>query len=107
MSEPHPEGKMTARLDFTDSRVFVTGGTRGIGRAIAVEFAKCGARIAVNYLRNKAAAQETLEELETYGEGHILVKGNVADEAKVERMYDQIGETWGGLNILISNAACP
>lgn len=105
MSEPHPEGKMTARLDFTESRVFVTGGTRGIGRAIAVEFAKCGAKVAVNYLRNKQSAQETLEELEKYRDGHLLVKGNVADEARVERMYDQIGEEWGGLNILVSNAA--
>lgn len=98
-------GKMTARLDFSGSRVFVTGGTRGIGRAIALEFARSGARVAINYLRNKGSAQETLALLEEHGEGHLAVKGNVADSDKVDAMFEQIGEAWGGLDILVSNAA--
>ncbi len=99
------DGKMLQRLDFSNARVFVTGGTRGIGRAIAVEFAKSGARVAINYLRNKRSASEALSELEGFGEGHLLVKGNVADEAKVGAMYEAIEEAWGGLDILVSNAA--
>lgn len=98
-------GKMTERLDFSGSRVFVTGGTRGIGRAIAVEFARSGARVAINYLRNKNSAQETLALLEQHGEGHLAVKGNVADADKITEMFAQIGEAWGGLDILVSNAA--
>lgn len=98
-------GKMTARLDFTGTKVFVTGGTRGIGRAIAMEFAKSGATVAVNFLRNREAALETVNELKEFGDGHIAVKGNVADPVKIERMFDQIGEAWGELNVLISNAA--
>lgn len=99
------DGKMTARLDFTGTKVFVTGGTRGIGRAIALEFAKCGAQVAVNYLRNKSSANETLAELNQYGKGHLAVKGNVADEEKIVEMFDQIREAWGELHVLVSNAA--
>ncbi|MCA9322323.1 MAG: enoyl-[acyl-carrier-protein] reductase FabL [Planctomycetes bacterium] len=96
---------MTARLDFSGARVFVTGGTRGIGKAIAVEFARCGARVAINFLRNRSTAEEALKELEAHGTGHLLVKGNVADEVKVATMFDAIEEQWGGLDILVSNAA--
>lgn len=104
MAEAH-EGKMTARLDFSGAKVLVTGGTRGIGQAIALEFAKCGAKVAVNYLRNKQSAQETLDLLEQHGKGHLLVKGNVAEEDKISEMFKTIEDAWGGLNILISNAA--
>jgi enoyl-[acyl-carrier protein] reductase III len=96
---------MTARFDFKETKVFVTGGTRGIGRAIATEFARCGAQVAVNFLRNRSSAEETLKELEQFGGGHLIVKGNVADETKVAAMYDYIGEEWGGLDVLVSNAA--
>ena len=99
------EGKMTARLDFSGTRAFVTGGSRGIGRAIALEFAKSGARVAINYLRNKATAEATLRELEEFGSGHLLVKGNVAEEDRVHGMFEAIEAAWGGLDILISNAA--
>ena len=99
------DGKMTERLDFSDSRVFVTGGTRGIGKAIALAFAKSGAQVAINYLRNREAADETLKALSEFGDGHLVVKGNVAEAAKVERMYDTIGEAWGRLDTLVSNAA--
>ncbi|MEZ6195930.1 MAG: enoyl-[acyl-carrier-protein] reductase FabL [Planctomycetota bacterium] len=96
---------MTERLDFSGAKVFVTGGTRGIGRATALEFAKSGAQVAINFLRNRQSAEETLRELEAHGSGHMLVKGNVADAEKVAGMYDLIGEAWGGLDILVSNAA--
>ncbi len=99
------DGKMTERLDFGESRVFVTGGTRGIGKAIALAFAKSGAKVAVNYLRNREAADNTLAALSEYGDGHLLVKGNVADADKVAKMYDIIGDAWGRLDTLVSNAA--
>jgi enoyl-[acyl-carrier protein] reductase III len=104
MVESH-DGKMTARLDFSDAKVFVTGGTRGIGRAIALEFAKSGAQVAINYLRNKSSAQETLDLLNAHGTGHLLVKGNVAEPERVEEMFKTIEDAWGQLTILVSNAA--
>ena len=92
-------------FDFSDKRVFVTGGTRGIGRAIALDFAKNGARVAINFLRDRSSAEDALRELEEYGDGHLLVKGNVAKQDKVNAMFETIAEAWDGLDILVSNAA--
>jgi enoyl-[acyl-carrier protein] reductase III len=70
----------------SDSRaVLVTGGTRGIGKAIALRFASLGAaRIALGYLRNDSAAEAAAEEVRTAGSEPVLVRGNVASERVVE-----------------------
>ena len=81
--------------------VFVTGGSRGIGRAIATRFARDGAkRIAIGYLRNDAAAEETAEELRSLGAEPTLVRGNVTSQ----RVLDAVAEL-GPLDVLVHNAA--
>jgi enoyl-[acyl-carrier protein] reductase III len=81
--------------------VFVTGGSRGIGRAIARRFASDGAdRIAIGYLRNDAAAEETAGELRTAGAEVTLVRGNVTSD----RVLEQVAEL-GALDVLVHNAA--
>jgi enoyl-[acyl-carrier protein] reductase III len=81
--------------------VLVTGGTRGIGRAIALRFAARGAkRVAIGYLRNDRAADETAEELRTAGAEPILVRGNVTSE----RVLEQVAAL-GRLDVLVHNAA--
>ena len=81
--------------------VLVTGGTRGIGRAIALRFAARGAkRIAIGYLRNDRAAEETAEELRAAGAEPVLVRGNVTSE----RVLEQV-EALGPLDVLVHNAA--
>jgi enoyl-[acyl-carrier protein] reductase III len=81
--------------------VLVTGGSRGIGRAIALRFAARGAkRIAIGYLRNDRAAEETAEELRAAGAEPVLVRGNVTSE----RVLEQV-ETLGPLDVLVHNAA--
>jgi enoyl-[acyl-carrier protein] reductase III len=81
--------------------VFVSGGTRGIGKAIALRFARAGvARVAVGYMRNDAAAEATAEELRATGAEPVLVRGNVASE----RVAEQVGEL-GPLRALVHNAA--
>jgi enoyl-[acyl-carrier protein] reductase III len=81
--------------------VFVTGGSRGIGRAIALRFARDGAkRIAIGYLRNDRAAEETAEELRALGAEVVLVRGNVTSQ----RVLDEVAAL-GPLDVLVHNAA--
>jgi enoyl-[acyl-carrier protein] reductase III len=81
--------------------VLVTGGTRGIGRAIALRFAREGQkRVAIGYLRNDSAAEETADELRAAGAEPILIRGNVSSE----KVLDQVREL-GPLDALIHNAA--
>jgi enoyl-[acyl-carrier protein] reductase III len=81
--------------------VFVTGGSRGIGRAIALRFARDGAeRVAIGYLRNDRAAEETADELRAIGAEPILVRGNVTSA----RVLDEVAGL-GPLDALVHNAA--
>jgi enoyl-[acyl-carrier protein] reductase III len=81
--------------------VLVTGGSRGIGRAIALRFAARGAkRIAIGYLRNDRAAEETAEELRAAGAEPILVRGNVTSDRVLEEV-----EALGPIDALVHNAA--
>jgi 3-oxoacyl-[acyl-carrier protein] reductase len=89
-------------MDFTNKTVFVTGGSRGIGRAIARGFAARGARVAINYLSNLDAANETIASLD--GSGHIAVQGDVSDPAAVERMFTEVVESFGRVDIVVNNA---
>jgi enoyl-[acyl-carrier protein] reductase III len=81
--------------------VFVSGGSRGIGRAIALRFARDGARrVAIGYLRNDRAAEETAGELQALGAEPVLVRGNVTSE----RVLDEVAAL-GPLEALVHNAA--
>lgn len=86
-------------------RALVTGSSRGIGRAIAIALADAGVDVAINFFRHRAPAEEVAKEIEARGARTLLLKGNVADEAHVEKMFEDIGAQWGGIEILVSNAA--
>lgn len=92
-------------LRLRGKRALVTGSSRGIGRAIALSLADFKVDVAINFFRNRAAAEEVAKEIEARGARALLVKGNVANEEHVERMFTEIREAWGGLELLISNAA--
>jgi enoyl-[acyl-carrier protein] reductase III len=88
-------------MTFDGASVLVTGGSRGIGKAIAMRFAELGAaRIAVGYLRNDRAAEETAEELRALGAEPVLVRGNVSSERVARKVADL-----GRLDVLVHNAA--
>jgi len=82
--------------------VLVTGGSRGIGRGIAKLFSEAGAKVALTYQSNEAAAQETLKELK--GSGHKIFKINIAEPESVDEGMAQVVDSMGGLNILVNNA---
>jgi enoyl-[acyl-carrier protein] reductase III len=87
--------------EFKGATVFVTGGSRGIGKAIALRFADLGAgRVGIGYLRNDRAAEETAEELRERGAEPVLVRGNVSSE----RVACEVAEL-GSLRALVHNAA--
>ncbi|MGY1638122.1 SDR family NAD(P)-dependent oxidoreductase [Geodermatophilus sp. SYSU D00742] len=89
--------------DDTESRaVLVTGGSRGIGRAIALAFAERGDRVAVHWGSSRARAERVLAELP--GDGHVLVQADLGDAEAVGRMVDDAAAGLGGLQVLVNNA---
>ena len=92
-------------LKLRNSRALVTGSSRGIGRAIALSLADFKVDVAINYLRNRQKAEETAHEIESRGVRALVLKGNVARPDQVERMFTTLHDAWGGLELLVSNAA--
>ena len=91
--------------------VLVTGGSSGIGQAIAVRFAEHGANVAINYLTTPDEAAGTEEQVhacvnkvQQHGVRDVLVQGDVSNEADVTRMVEEAAERLGGLDVLINNA---
>jgi 3-oxoacyl-[acyl-carrier protein] reductase len=82
----------------------VTGASRGIGRAIALELARLGANVAVNYAGSEAKAKEVVEEIKAMGREAIAVQANVADSESVNNMVKEVLTTFGELHILVNNA---
>ena len=89
-------------MEFADKAVLVTGASRGIGRAVAVAFAEAGARVAVHYKSGADAAAATLAALP--GDGHVTVRGDLADPAAVRSLVDGAAERLRGLDVLVNNA---
>ena len=82
----------------------VTGGGRGIGRAIAVRLAKEGAQIAISYRSNDAAAEEAAEEVRSAGVRCEIFKGDVAEPGDVGALFKSVSEAFGRVDILVNNA---
>jgi 3-oxoacyl-[acyl-carrier protein] reductase len=91
--------------DLSGRTALITGGSRGIGRAIALKLARHGADIAVNYLSRDEDAIAAKELVEKEGVKCVLVKGDVSEPASVEEMVARTRETLGGIAILVANAA--
>jgi enoyl-[acyl-carrier protein] reductase III len=83
----------------------VTGGTRGIGKEIALKLADQGYDLVINYLRNRSAAKETAAELEEKGVRVHLIKANVGDVNNIKEMFAEIDREFGRLDVFVSNAA--
>ncbi len=89
--------------------VLVTGGSRGIGKAICRAFAAEGSLVAINYLQNKQMAEDLVKEIESsYGTDAIAVGANMSKEHDIIAMINQVEETLGSIDVLVNNAAyCP
>ncbi len=83
----------------------ITGGSRGIGRAIALHLAGEGVHVGINFWRNKRAARETVEQIEAYGVKGGMYRANVADEKQLHKLFEAFENDFSRLDILVSNAA--
>ena len=91
--------------NFENNIALVTGGSRGIGKAIALELAGRGATVAFNYLRSHKAACDTQAEIEALGGQCLKVKAHLGDPNKIRALFDTVKREFGKLDILVNNAA--
>lgn len=87
-----------------DKVAIVTGGSRGIGRAIALKLAENGASIAVNYAGNTEKAQEVVAEIEKQGGQALAIQGDISKIADIEQVFEKTIQHFGQVNILVNNA---
>jgi len=91
-------------MDLTGKTAFVTGGSKGIGRGIALELARQGADVAVNYRSDRKGAEETAGEIRKLGRKAVITGGNVGRSAEVDRMFEEVFAAFPKLSILVNNA---
>ncbi|MER6322796.1 SDR family oxidoreductase [Streptomyces coelicoflavus] len=88
-----------------DSRVaIVTGGSRGIGRAVSLKLAEDGLAVVVNYARDASAADETVKAIAEAGGRAVAVQADVAEEKEVAALFDRAEEEFGGIDVVVNSA---
>jgi NAD(P)-dependent dehydrogenase (short-subunit alcohol dehydrogenase family) len=113
---PGTETEMTPKADhgetsykgsgkLTGRKAIITGGDSGIGRAVAIAFAREGADVLISYLNEHDDAKETAKYIEEAGRKAVLVPGDIQDEEHCKKMVNQAVQELGGLDILVNNAA--
>ncbi|MEW4193431.1 3-oxoacyl-[acyl-carrier-protein] reductase [Bacillus altitudinis] len=89
---------------LTNKTAVVTGASRGIGRSIAIDLAKKGANVVVNYSGNEAKANEVVDEIKALGQQAFAVKADVSNAEEVQELMKQAVDTFGSIDILVNNA---
>ena len=92
-------------IDLSNKTALVTGASRGIGRACAERLAACGANVVVNFRSSQDAAADVVRNIKTLGVDAVAVRADVTETADVQAMIEFIGERFGQLDIIVSNAA--
>ena len=91
-------------MSLTGKTAIVTGGSRGIGRAVCLELARRGCNIVLSFAGNTAAADQTVSACQALGVQALAVQGNVADADAVKALFDAALEKFGAIDILVNNA---
>jgi enoyl-[acyl-carrier protein] reductase III len=90
---------------FEGQIAVVTGGGRGIGRAICLRLAAAGADVVVNYFLNREAAEKTVADIRSHGVRAHAVQADMKDPAQIRKLFGEVEAQFGGVDILVSNAA--
>ncbi|WP_440769689.1 3-oxoacyl-ACP reductase family protein [Natronorubrum sp. DTA28] len=104
MSESVQRLEPLEQRPLTDRTCLVTGSSRGIGRDIAFELARCGADVAVNYRSAEEKAREVTETIEANDETAVPVQADISEPAEVEAMAETVRDELGGIDVLVNNA---
>jgi 3-oxoacyl-[acyl-carrier protein] reductase len=91
-------------IEMTDRVAIVTGASGGIGRAVAVRLAQAGMSVAVHYAGNRDRAQAVADEIVVTGGRAVVVAADVADEAQVAALFDQVEAEFGGVDVVVNTA---
>jgi 3-oxoacyl-[acyl-carrier protein] reductase len=91
-------------MKLKDKIALVTGGSRGVGRSVALAYGREGAKVIVNYTSNESAAREVVEAISAMGSEAIAVKADIASKADVDNLFAATRERCGRLDVLVNNA---
>lgn len=91
-------------VEFDNKVVVITGASRGLGKSLAIAFAKSGADVVANYRSNKEEAMKTLKELKKYNVDNEMLCADVTNDADVNKMYSYVMKKYGKVDVLINNA---
>ncbi|MEL6224465.1 MAG: 3-oxoacyl-[acyl-carrier-protein] reductase [Cyanobacteria bacterium J06627_8] len=94
----------TATQPLTDKIALITGASRGIGRAIALALATCGAKVVVNYASSAQSAEEVVAEIQTMGTEAIALKADVSKTEEIDELFKAVMDKWGRIDVLVNNA---
>jgi len=101
----HGEDSYVGSGKLAGRKALIAGGDSGIGRAVAIAFAREDADVSIPYLNKDADAQETARLIEAAGGRALLLPGAIAEEARCVKIIDDAGAAFGGLDILVNNVA--
>ena len=93
-------------FDLRNRVALVTGSSRGLGKAMVLELARAGAKVAINYANSRETAERTLAEVAATGAACCLVQADVTDEGDVAHLCEEVASTLGPIDILVPNATC-
>src|SRR5436853_1938293 len=91
-------------MTITARYALVTGGSRGIGRGIALKLAECGVHVAINYVKDEASAKAPLEQVRARGADGFTAQADVSEPQQLERLFTRVRDDFGSLDIFVSNA---